>query len=228
MRFIAGAAFCVTVPVSMLFAGVMADGQTVIYDGSISHENNRAVFAIAGRSPSGRLLITSSGGDVAAGIALGRWVARNHMVVEVQGHCLSSCANYVFTAGARKIIRPGAIVAWHGNYHHLKQTGLWQDEIEPRMRRRGETREVATRFIQEQVAGLVALEQRFFREIGIDEKLCWIGKLPPYRVPNYYFLSKQDMQRFGLSALEVPQNYETTDVSGLDEDVRLIRLVPRP
>ena len=36
---------------------------------------------------------------------------------------LSSCANYVFPAGYHKTIGPGAIVAWHGNYHHLKQTG---------------------------------------------------------------------------------------------------------
>lgn len=66
------------------------------------------------------LRLTSSGGEVEAAIRLAGWIYTNKIDIEVVDYCLSSCANYLFTAAFQKTILPGAVVAWHGNYHHLK------------------------------------------------------------------------------------------------------------
>lgn len=185
----------------------------VYYKGVISTNNNQQFFkSLLGQTPR-RLLISSSGGEVMAGIELGNWVHEKKLDVVVEDICLSSCANYVFTAGVNKLIRPGAVVAWHGNYHHLLNTGLWQDEIVTRMTRYQESRQQAYAFVAKQVNQLVQLEKQFFNRIGVDESLCWIAKMPPYNVSQYYFLSVADMARFGVRQVQAADNYPASDVS---------------
>ncbi len=206
--------------------GVAGPG-VATYTGEISARHNREFFDSVTDTVVTRLVVDSEGGEVAAGIALGLWVFEHRVDVEVSGICLSSCANYVFPAGRRKVIRPGAVVAWHGNYRHLKETGLWQDEVALRVARDGEDRDSAWRRVRAQVDHLVALERDFFEHIGVDEYLCWVGKMPPYRAPNYYFLSRADMARFGLTGLHVPDGYVDTDLSGLPYDIVYLDLGTR-
>ena len=194
------------------------------YSGPISAGLNQQFFtAVKGHSIE-RLIITSSGGEVAAGIALGLWIFEQRLDIEVPDYCLSSCANYVFPAGQHKSIAAGAIVAWHGNYNHLKQTGLWRDDIAGRMERNDEDAATAEAHVREEVEQLAQLERDFFARIGVDEYLCWIGKLPPYNVPNYYFLSRQDMARFGVTHVLTPPGYENTDVAGFSDHIMFIAL----
>jgi len=205
-------------------ADISLGAGTAYYSGPISVERNQRFFELAQKKDVKRLVITSGGGEVDAGIALGLWVYERGLDIEVPEVCLSSCANYVFTAGQRKSIGAGAIVAWHGNYHHLKQTGLWRDDIAGRMERYGEDAETAASYLREEADRLVRLEQDFFTRIGVDEYLCWIGKLPPYNAPNYYFLSRQDMERFGITQVQTPSGYANTDVSGFSDHIMYIRL----
>ena len=119
-------------------ADISLEAGTAYYSGPISAElNNRFFEAVQGKAVK-RLIITSGGGEVETAIALGLWVSDHSLNIEVPEYCLSSCANYVFPAGHHKTIGAGVIVAWHGNYNHLKQTGLWQDDIAARMERYGE------------------------------------------------------------------------------------------
>lgn len=194
------------------------------YSGPISEARNREFFASVQDRPVTRLVITSGGGEVAAAIALGQWVFDHRIDLEVAEYCLSSCANYVFTAARRKIIRPGAVVAWHGNYRHLKETGLWRDDVTRRVERDGQDRDTARREVLAQVARLVHLEQEFFKRIGVNGYLCWIGKMPPYSAPNYYFLSREDMARFGVTRVQTPPDYQHTDVSRLPFSITYLRL----
>jgi hypothetical protein len=198
--------------------------QTVHYSGPISEAHNRAFFASIEDQPATRLVMTSGGGEVAAAIALGRWVFDHGIDIEISEHCLSACANYVFTAARHKTIRPGAVVAWHGNYRHLKATALWRDGVARRVERDGQDRDTARREVLAQVDRLVRLEQDFFERIGVDQYLCWIGKMPPYSASNYYFLSKADMARFGVTHVQTPPDYERTDVSGFAFNIMHLRL----
>lgn len=201
-----------------------AEAQTVIYQGDISSANNRDFFKRIHNKAVDRLLITSAGGEVEAGIELGLWVFRQKLTLVVRDYCFSSCANYVFTAASRKIIQPGAIVAWHGNYHHLHRTGSWRDDIVSRMQRTGESRAIAGKRLLQQVQHLVKRERSFFTAIGVDQYLCWIGKMPPYSARNYYFLSPADMARFGVRQVKAPADYATTDSRNHDVSIEYIRL----
>ena len=206
------------------YADIDLQAGVVSYGGSISAEQNQRFFeAVAGQAIN-KLVITSAGGEVEAGIALGLWVWEQKIDVHVSDYCLSSCANYVFPAGYNKSIGADAVVAWHGNYHHLQQTGLWRDDIAIRMERYGEDAETAETFVRNQLERLVRLERDFFTRIGVDEYLCWIGKMPPYDVPNYYYLSKQDMARFGVSRVLTPPDYVGGDTSVAGRHIRYIRL----
>jgi hypothetical protein len=208
----------------LLVAAGTALNATAEYHGAISEANNAAFFAREAGRPLRRLLIDSAGGDVVAAIELADWVHARQLDITVTGLCLSSCANYVFPAARHKEILQGAIVAWHGNYHHLAQTGLWRDDVELRMRRDGEDEQTATRYVQAQVARLVELEQAFFARVGVDQRVCWIGKQPPWNVPDYYFLSVADMARFGITGVQAPAGYSATDLSGFGVNIVYLEL----
>ncbi len=199
--------------------------ETAYYSGPISAELNQQFFETVKEKTVKRLIITSGGGEVEAGIALGSWVFEQSINIEVPEYCLSSCANYVFTAGQHKSIGEGAVVAWHGNYNHLKQTGLWQDDVAGRIEGYGEDTATATAHVREEVDRLVRLERDFFARISVNEYLCWIGKMPPYNAPDYYFLSRQDMARFGATHVRTPPGYENTDISVFNYHIMYIELL---
>jgi hypothetical protein len=207
-----------------LLAGGCDAGDSVAYRGEINAEANQRFFAQVARRPPRRLVIDSPGGEVEAGIALGRWVFAQGVDLVVEGECLSSCANYVFTAARRKTVQPGAVVGWHGNYHHLEATGLWRDDVAARVARTGEAAATAEQAVRAQVARLVALEKEFFATVGVDERLCWIGKLPPFDVPNYYTLSAADMARFGVFGVSLPGDYPAKHDPDGGAAIPLIRL----
>jgi hypothetical protein len=48
--------------------------------------------------------------------------------------------------------------------------------------------------------------------------------MPPFNVSNYYFLSVEDMARFGVGQVQAPADYVETDVSGLSDSVVYIKL----
>ena len=206
-------------------ADVRLAGETAYYTGSISRVHNKRFFDVIDDQPVKHLVINSTGGEVEAAINLGLWIFYNKVDIEITEYCFSSCANYIFPAGYHKTIQPGAIVAWHGNYHHLRNTGLWKDEVMIRMGKYDEDTETAERIVLEEVNHLVSLEKDFFSRIGVDEYLCWFGKMPPFNVPDYYFLSREDMVYFGLAHINIPPDYEKTDLSGFKYQIQYINRV---
>ncbi|MDQ6880921.1 MAG: hypothetical protein M3150_02385 [Pseudomonadota bacterium] len=185
---------------------VQAVGDSVIFNGRIDAGSAAQFLRLLQDLTLTRLVITSRGGDVAAALDMALAIHERHLDVEVPTVCLSSCANYIFPAAGRKTLgRPGA-VAWHGNMHHvlyLQQTGQasWSaSEMES-------ARQLARR------------EAEFYSRIGVDGFVCWFGKLPPYNFEDFYSLSVQDMERFGIREVTVrenlpgqPQNVEVTDI----------------
>jgi hypothetical protein len=86
------------------------------YAGELDDQANARLFKLYDglkRKPR-TLSILSRGGPVRAGMALGRWVRAHDLNVKVLEYCLSSCANYVFPAGARKIVSNFAVIGFHG------------------------------------------------------------------------------------------------------------------
>ena len=141
-----------------------------------------------------RFLVESGGGDMETAMYLGALIHQAGLVVEVVGFgCLSSCANYLFPAGSARRIRPGAVVAWHGSaIQENWNRELSGDELESleEMRRR---------------------QAKFFEMVRVDERITIVGQ--DLECGCSWALSTGDMARFGLTGVEAPADYESTDLS---------------
>ena len=93
----------------------------VLYRGRLTEKGLEALRSIGNDPGVTTLLIDSTGGEIVLGMEFGDWVIDHELDVVIDRACLSSCANYIFTAGRNKKIMPGAVVAWHGS---AKQPGL--------------------------------------------------------------------------------------------------------
>jgi hypothetical protein len=61
-----------------------------------------------------KIIVDSPGGLITEGLAIGKVIASKNIAVEVQGICMSSCANYLFLAAKTRILNRG-VVGFHGN-----------------------------------------------------------------------------------------------------------------
>lgn len=189
-------------------ASVIADGDAVIFKGRIDAGSTAQFLSLLQTPTITRLVITSGGGDVAAALDMAEAIHVRQLDIEVPSVCLSSCANYVFPAGRRKTLgRPDA-VGWHGNMAHvlfLQDSGRqhWSD-----------TQIASARL-------LAAREADFYSRIGVDGFVCWFGKMAPYDVEDFYWLSADDMARFDIQDVIL-----LTPMSGVtaNPEVREIRV----
>jgi hypothetical protein len=91
----------------------------------------------------------------------------------------------------------------------------------------GEDRPVARANARRLVERLVRLERAFFEQVGVDGYICWVGKMPPHRAPDYYTLPVADMARFGVTHVVAPPGYPDRVLDGLDVDLVRVDLGER-
>lgn len=65
--------------------------------------------------PPQKIIIGSGGGNAYAGLAIGHLIREYQLDIEVLENCSSSCANYLFPAGRKKVLNKHSIVMYHGN-----------------------------------------------------------------------------------------------------------------
>ena len=203
---------------------ITVEGTTITYVGKISVKSvGRLLNAVKGNKFE-TLVISSGGGEINAAMKMGSWVFDNNIDVVVDGVCMSSCANYVFTAGRRKTIKNGSIVAWHGNA--LQESGMSEKDVResvieafnrlPESEKKKQNLEDLVRKSIEQMREYRAASKKrqaqFFAKIGVDEYVCRIGN-EKYRAQDFYILSVEDMNRFGIHNVQAPENYEKTDLT---------------
>jgi hypothetical protein len=173
------------------------------------------------------LTIASSGGEISIGIAIGLWVHAYNLDVVVEKACMSACANYIFPAGRRKIITPGAVVAWHGSatQPHLRdESNLRRQVLEGYA---GMKRNVPDYQINREVKQYISYiddvrreQDGFYRTIKVDEYVTRIG-IEEYGIKGFFFLSVKDMNRFGITNIFAPANYEKVNVKELKKAIKL-------
>lgn len=182
-------------------ARITIDGSVARFTGVLNPASVERFFRRIGpvRDQIDTLIINSLGGVTFSGRRIGDWVHQNRITVIVQHVCFSSCANYIFTAAPRKIIRADALVGWHGseqgNRYLAASRGItldelideqveehfyWQELIEgreidedERVQRRPSLHEAMI-----QLANDVEAEQRFLDRIGVSVEALVYGLMP--------------------------------------------------
>lgn len=190
----------------------LADGE-LNYVGSLSAEANAKLFALysSKQEKPNTLSIRSPGGDTVVGIELGQWVYANKLDVKVLEGCYSSCANYVFTAGRRKIVSNFAHVGYHGG---LSSMSFKIDDASvaalAEAQKDGEkiTRENVLQAIKKMVAPQLELETKFFALIGVQQRITTLGqseesrKSAPKKAQGWTY-SVKDFAKLGVSNIQV-------------------------
>ena len=149
---------CATNHSKVVKSRVYIEDNKLIYIGKIEKTLNEKAFLIYDESivkPT-TLAITSQGGEVHSGLDLGEWIHEKGINVEVVKGCASSCANYVFLAGKKKILHKDSVLIWHGNSYQSDMNEKVKD---------GEEYAVIWR----------KREDEFYKSIGIDAKIAYWG-----------------------------------------------------
>lgn len=108
------------------------------------------------------LVVTSAGGDFAAGMELGEEIRSRGIAVTVQDYCVSSCANYLFLASPRKTLRPASFLGFHG-----AMSANLSEEAEKRVGKGGGNGNVLIDFMEKSAA----YELAFLKTAGVDSAL---------------------------------------------------------
>ncbi len=209
-------------------------GDTVIYRGMLTEKGLQALRK-AGNDPRvTTLLIDSAGGEIVVGMEFGNWVFERELNIVIDHACLSSCANYVFTAARRKEIRPGAVVAWHGSakqpgllerLHQLVEEDIASRDLPP-SRRQQELRRARQANVR-YLTSAIRKQDEFFYRIGVDEYVTRIGN-ERYGIRGFFYLSVEDMAEFGIENVIADDNYTQMEPRTLAKrvgfPVTLIRL----
>lgn len=113
------------------------------------------------------VVLSSGGGYTYEAIQIGKLLKEAEVDVVVDGICLSSCANYLFTAGRQKTIREG-VVGFHGN----TRASVGREGIDAYIENLpSELNQSAREAYRAELALTLSWERVFFADLGIDQAL---------------------------------------------------------
>lgn len=165
----------------------ITDSGYIKYSGTISRKKNELVEKLYNKAKTKpkRIIVSSEGGDVEAGMELGTWIIKNELDVEIGSYCISSCANYVFLAGKKKILNAKSLLGWHGGVlqrsdlpfmdnNYLKDVSALTNNCETRELKEKYKKNLQFHF-KENFNEILNNECNFFKEIGTDYSIILIG-----------------------------------------------------
>lgn len=126
--------------------------------------------------------VDSGGGSIDEALSIGTWINKNSIDVEIMGTCASSCANYIFTAGATKYLNKDSFMLWHGG---MQQPGF------------KESYEQGNALDTWQY--LYDKEQTFFNQIGVKSWVTVCGQYSDHN--NSLFDEKKELTFYGIFQL---------------------------
>ncbi|HEV7376596.1 MAG TPA: hypothetical protein VGN95_17920 [Pyrinomonadaceae bacterium] len=206
---------------------ISIDNENVRYAGQLTPDGLSRLKALTDHKKITSLTIKSGGGEISTGTDFGNWVFDNQLDVIVDQGCFSSCANYVFPAGRKKTILPGAVVAWHGSA--LQQSFQTEEGARKELERsyKREKKKVSKEQEEKDVKSLLAnftlykeKQAAFYQKIGVDEYVTRIGQ-EEYGAKGFYFLSVEDMERFGIKNVTAPKDYAKMDLTQLRKRIKV-------
>lgn len=176
------------------------------YVGNLDEKANQRLFTLYDglKDKPTVLAVRSRGGDVVPGMDLGDWVHAHKLNVKVMEFCLSSCANYVFTAGAQKIVGSNAMIAVHGGLSSTEFSigGSKKNKYE------GMKKDQKTEFQAELRKGFQPLLDRetlFFKSIGVRQDITTYGQQARFAniSADGWTFTQDSFRYFGVGNVEV-------------------------
>lgn len=190
---------------------VCVEGGEILYDGGLTEEANKMVFDLYSQQSAKptTLSITSPGGPIHVGLELGEWVHKHRLDVKVYDLCFSSCANYVFPAGRKKLLDKDAVVGFHGGptsetFDTSSMKAALRDVPEEQRER---VREDIEASFNSYIQMNTERESAFYKMLGVSPKLNTLGQSEQYEGlrEGYdgWVYTPEDMRILGLSNLEI-------------------------
>ena len=193
------------------------NSEIAVYTGPINQEKVDAFLKNQANKHVVGLRINSNGGLVLPAIQLGRWVRTNNMTVSVHNICMSSCANYVFSAGSKKIIEQGAIVVWHGSTEQkdIREGQKQFEMLDKNLSSIPADNEERSKLEAKRLRYLLIEKQRqaqsdWFHELGLDEYFFRIGQ-EPVPLADAWTTTVAVMNKYGIQQVSAPTNYGTPE-----------------
>jgi hypothetical protein len=178
------------------------------YVGYLDDDANARLFALYDSLPVKPtvLAIRSRGGDVVPGMALGEWVHAHKLDVKVMEFCLSSCANYVFTAGSRKIVSNLAMIGYHGGLSSVDFSVGGSDKAKYDAMTQVQQAAYKAEF-KKSLQPQVDRETAFFKTIGVRQDITTYGQQARFDklAANFdgWTFTQDGFKRFGVEHIEV-------------------------
>lgn len=138
------------------------DGDTLYIEGVIGKRHARQFQQYLGEGIR-RVVINSSGGDVSSSLDIAEAIHANDLVVEARGLCLSSCAAYVWMAGAERYIAPKTILAFHHGSSPFLQIYRQANNLDHRVVPSDELLDNAKR------------ERNLYEQLDVDISVLYLG-----------------------------------------------------
>jgi hypothetical protein len=190
---------------------VYLDQGELNYIGKLSREANQKLFALYDSLPTkpSRLLVRSVGGETHNGMELGAWIHEHRLDVKVLEYCLSSCANYVFTAGVHKTVSNFALIGYHGGPSRPEFTfdKATQAEFDSMPQ---DKRDAFMADMKADLAKDAVTEAAFFLAVGVRQEITTLGQQDKYkslksRFPDaqVWTYSLDDFARLGVHDITV-------------------------
>ena len=179
----------------------MLNNKNILITGGTGSFGNLFVEKIIKKFKPKKLIISSSGGEIGAGMDLGEWIHSNKLNIEIKNLCLSSCANYVLPAGNIKYLHKDTILMWHGS--------AWQKQWD--------TTDSDESFYSSYLPKMRKREAAFYHRIGVDNLITVYGhnEMTMWDKLKSLFgkdligwdYSLDDLERFGISKIILIDNH---------------------
>lgn len=161
---------------------VFHDQSGLHYVGPLDEQANAKLFALYDslKEKPDTLAIRSKGGPTTEGMALGQWVHDHKLDIKVLEYCLSSCANYVFPAGAHKVVSNFAVIGLHGglsstSFSYGESTKKMLDALPPKERQTLIDQMTAS------IKGDAVKEQAYLKALGVRADYVTLGQEERYQ-----------------------------------------------
>jgi hypothetical protein len=191
---------------------LQVEEETIKFTGLLYVEQVEKISELIKTEKYKSLVIQSGGGDIVAAMKLGEVIFDNELNIIVNNYCISSCANYIFPAGKKKIINENSIVVWHGD---ARQKNFKREliDLENKIASNGAAMsEKDVKRLQYRRLS-IKMQDDFYLKIGIDGSLARIGQemANVEKRVNLWTIPVDLMHVFGIRNIDAPKNYGSVE-----------------